>query len=74
MSYSTIDGIENFFRHIRVIDPTMTIDVTTKDQLQAHPVFMKWKKAHAHVTQYTCQIKKCGKGGAEDDPTRECKT
>ena len=46
---STIADKENFFRHIRVIDPTMTIDVTTKDQLQAHPVFIKWKKEHVHM-------------------------
>ena len=29
--------IDNLFRHIVAINPTMTLEVTTKDTLKAHP-------------------------------------
>ena len=55
--------IDNLFQHIVAVDPTMTLEVTTKDTLKAHPVFLEWMTKHVHHTQYTFQIKNCGKGG-----------
>ena len=52
----------------------MTLEVTSKDTLKAHPVFLEWMNKHVHHTQYTFQIKNCGKGGEEGDLARECKT
>ena len=47
------------FRHILTIDPTMTMEDTTKDSWNRHPALTDWLAKHTRSTQYTFQIKKC---------------
>ena len=50
---ATEEEMALLFRHILTIDPTMTMEDTTKDSWNRHPALTDWLAKHTESTQYT---------------------